>query len=163
MSACVFAGSFDPPTRGHESVINRCVARYGKVFVVVGENKDKNCLFTVSQRKKMLEKMFAETPFVSVISYLDYKDNYAEFLKENGVDTYVRGIRNQTDFEYEKEREDFNKREYPFIKTEYMHADEEFVDFSSSLVKKRIENGEDFSDLVPECILPDILEIIKEG
>lgn len=162
MSACVFAGSFDPPTRGHESVISRCVARYGKVFVVIGENKDKECLFTPQERKKMLETLFQDTPSVIVVNYADYKQDYAKFLLDNQITTYVRGIRNQTDFEYEKGQEEFNKIKYPFITTEYMHADEEFVGFSSSLVKKKIESGEDFSELVPESVLEEINLILKE-
>lgn len=142
---CVFAGTFDPVTKGHENVIDKCLKTYARVFVVIGENGDKTPAFSLAERKEILTCALKNKPRVTVEAYSDYKDRYAEFLKENGITAYVRGIRSEKDIEYENAYLKVNAKLYPFVKTVYITPDAEFANISSSLVRETLNKGEDVS------------------
>lgn len=156
MANCVFAGTFDPVTKGHKSIIDKCCLKYDMVFVVVGENPNKLCLFTREERVKLLEKCFINNPKVKVLAYFDLKDGYADFLKKQSVTDYVRGIRNDKDLKFEKQYEEKNKKIYPFITTKYIECDDIFKSISSTLVKEQIKK-EDYENLPQECV-----ELVKQ-
>lgn len=156
MANCVFAGTFDPVTTGHKSIIEKCCLEYDKVFVVVGENPNKLCLFTREQRVKLLEKCFENNPKVKVLTYHDLKDDYTQFLKNQGVTDYVRGIRNDKDLKFEKQYEEKNQEIYPFITTKYIECDDVYKSVSSTMVKEQIKN-KDYINLPFECV-----ELVKK-
>ena len=156
MANCVFAGTFDPVTTGHKSIIDKCCLEYDVVFVVVGENPNKLCLFTREQRVELLKKCFTANPKVKVLAYFDLKDDYADFLKNQAVTDYVRGIRNDNDLKFEKQYEIKNQEIYPFITTKYIECDQDFKSVSSTLVKEQIKK-EDYSNLPRECV-----ELVKQ-
>ena len=145
----VFAGTFDPITKGHESVINKCVKKHGSCLVVVGENPAKEPLFSEDERVLFIEKTFSDNPSVKVIKYSEYKDNYADFLAKNGIRTYARGIRNRQDLKYEKKYAKKNKKIYPTIKTKYIKI-KKYKDISSSLVKDLLVSSGDLENYLPE-------------
>ncbi len=160
MESCVFAGTFDPVTKGHENVINKCIKKYRKVFVVVGINDKKQSFFSEEERLFFLKELYKEQKKVEVLAYSKLKDNYAEFLKENQVSVYVRGIRNEKDLEYENSQIEKNKKLYPFIKTEYIKV-KKLNEISSSFVKELILTGKDFSEFVPKKCLEIILNAVN--
>ena len=162
MAKCVFAGTFDPITKGHESIIKRCLSKYDSVLVVIGKNDKKSCYFTEEERYNFAVKTFENFSNVTVIKYSDYGERYFDFVKENGYTVYVRGIRNDKDLQYEKEMEEKNKVLYPFFTTEYIQADEKVINVSSTAVRELIEKGQDFKSLVPETAYSEILSAIKE-
>ena len=162
MAKCVFAGTFDPVTKGHESIIKRLTEFYDSVLVVIGQNKEKICLFTEEQRYNLVKKTFSNTPKVKVIKYSDYGGGYIDYVKENGYTIYARGIRNEIDLQYEKKMEVINKKIYPFFTTVYINADEKTADCSSTVVRQKIANGQDFASLVPCQVYQDIFELIKQ-
>ena len=150
---CVFAGSFDPFTVGHKQIVQTCLEKYDKVFIVIGENPQKTCVMTLQQRQRAILSCFENNDRVIVVTYLQVKDNYADYLKSQGVSVYVRGIRNKQDLEFEKQMEQKNKQLYPFITTEYVFAQQQFERVSSSLVKQKLLSGQDAFDLIPnECL-----------
>ncbi len=156
MANCVFAGTFDPVTKGHVSIINKCCLKYDMVLVVVGENPNKQCLFTREERVKLLKKCFENNAKVKVIAYYELKENYADFLKKQGVTDYVRGIRNDEDLKFEKQYEEKNQEIYPFITTKYIECDDIFKSVSSTIVKEQIKK-EDYKNLPHECV-----ELVKQ-
>ena len=158
--ACVFAGSFDPLTLGHVEIIQQCADKYDKVFVTIGQNPNKKYLFNESQRQELLNLCFNNNDKIKVIKYSDFGERYADYLKEQGVTVYVRGIRNQQDFEYEKKSEEINARLYPFITTEYLTCSDSVKQISSSLVKQALLQG-DYSGL-PAVIVDKVKEFLQE-
>ena len=149
MKTCVFAGTFDPITIGHYFIIDKCSKQYEKVLVVIGQNPKKQCLLNEEQRLALVKKAFGDHINVQVYLYSTYKERYADFLKENNATVYVRGIRDQKDFEFEKQMEQKNKEIYPFITTEYIWCDE-YKEVSSSLVKQNVLEGKEYISLIPE-------------
>jgi pantetheine-phosphate adenylyltransferase len=150
---CVFAGTFDPFTVGHKQIVQTCLQKYDKVFIVIGENPQKTCVMTLQQRQRAILSCFENNQRVIVLPYSDIKNNYADYLKSQGVTVYVRGIRNQQDLEFEKQMEQKNKVLYPFITTEYLFAQKQFEGVSSSLVKQKLLSGENALKFIPkECV-----------
>lgn len=159
--SCVFAGTFDPITIGHERIINECVKRYGKVIVVIGDNPHKTTMFSCEDRKKAVQATFSSTDKVQVILYDDYSENYSEFLIKNGITTYVRGIRNDTDIEFENAYKKVNEKLYPFIQTVYIKADEDKAFISSTAVREMIASGKDYKKYVPQAAYETIKKILQ--
>lgn len=148
MRNCVFAGSFDPITVGHASVVEKCLKIFDRVFVVIGKNPNKRRFFTEEERLKLTEAAFKDNQRVTV-SLFSRHENYAEYLKQNEAYCYVRGIRNGKDFEYELAAEKINEKLYKDVVTVYLSADEKFKDISSSKVREIFSDGGDYLQYIP--------------
>ena len=159
-SACVFAGTFDPITCGHEEIISKCLNLYKKVIIVIGENDAKTPYFTLKERKMLVETMYKDNPNIEIIVYSEHKDKYYELLKERKAFFYVRGIRDSVDEAYERSSAEKNALIYPEITTEFIKADKKFKKVSSSFIRQRIFDGQDVSLYVPEKIKLVIKELI---
>ncbi len=159
---CVFAGTFDPVTTGHENIIKKCMEKYSGVIIVVGDNPKKNPFFTLDERKALLGVVFGGEPRVRITTYAEHSANYADFLRENGVTDYVRGIRSEKDREYEDAYARKNAELYPFVKTVYFTPDPEFSDVSSSLAREKIKNGEDFSQILSEKAYAAVCALLEK-
>lgn len=158
---CVFAGSFDPITVGHEDIIEQCLKEYNKVLIVIGENSHKIPLFTEKERLEIINAVYNGNERIRVATYSEHKNDYEEFLKSQGISVYVRGIRDKKDMEYESDYKKRNAKLYPFITTKYIMASEQFINVSSSLVRDKIENGEDFSSLLSKMAYNKTKEILS--
>lgn len=156
MKGCVFAGSFDPITVGHERVIRECAKEYDKVLVVIGENKDKSYMFDETTRARFVEKTFSDLDNVEVIRYSENRSRYGDLLKEKGCLDYIRGIRNDTDLAFEEQMKAVNEKIYSGIRTVYKYVQGQDALFSSSLVRETIVSGGDYSALVPKAVLEDV-------
>ena len=98
MKKCVFAGTFDPLTLGHEQAIKDCLQMFDEVVVAILVNPQKQPLFSVEQRKEMIALAF---PYEKRIKVVSFTGTVAKLLKQEQTNIYVRGIRNTVDFEYE--------------------------------------------------------------
>lgn len=163
MKNCVFAGSFDPITIGHESIIEKCLNAYDKVLVVVGDNGNKKSVFTFAERVEIISFVYRDQPKVKVIDYSKVKQDYVSLLKREGVTEYVRGIRNQIDEDYENAQIQQNKEIYPFIKTVFISADNEYKDVSSTLVRNKLANKEDLTGVVSQRAKEKIKQILSKN
>lgn len=132
----VYAGSFDPPTLGHEWVIRSGRKLFGRLVVAVAVNPAKKSMFTVQERVEMLKAMTAGFPNVEVTSFENVYT--ARFAKSVGAEYLLRGVRNGTDFEYEKTISDINSDLEPGILTLSLTPPPEVAKISSSLVKSLI-------------------------
>lgn len=161
--AAVYAGTFDPITVGHEQSVRSAIKAFGKVYVVVGENAGKKPYFCEEERVKLVSAALVESN-AEVIKFSDFngEKEYAEFLKNNGVRYYVRGIRDEKDFSYEKKAERRNAEVYPFIKTTYIFCENEYKSVSSTKVKKLLEKGKSVSEFIPISARDVFAEIITK-
>lgn len=161
--SAVYAGTFDPVTAGHINSIVHALSAFKKVFVTVGENPDKTQFFSLEERVKMLNAALKDCGAETLV-YSDFKSakEYGAFLRDNGVRYYVRGIRDERDFYYEKKAERRNAVIYPEIETAYIVCEEQFKNVSSSMVKSMLKKGKDVSEFIPLSARQTFEEIMRK-
>ena len=159
MKKCIFAGTFDPPTVGHEDVVLKCAKLFDEVVVAVLTNPQKQWLFTRAQRVALLKKLFERQKNVRVRTF----DGAAvDLLREEDTVFYVRGVRDTIDFEYENRNNYASKRLMPELITLYIPCEQSHLHVSSTLVKNSIKFKKDYADLIPASILQDVSALLEE-
>jgi len=152
MKRAVYPGSFDPVTYGHLDVIRRAAKMFDVLIVSVLNNKSKTPLFSVEERVKMLEEATKDIPNVKVDSFSGLLINYAA---ENNLHVSVRGLRAITDFEYELQIAQTNRKiSNGKLDTVFLTTSLEYAYLSSSSVKEIASFGGDISQCVPEFVAP---------
>ena len=152
----ILPGSYDPVTLGHLDVIRRAAKEHDEVYVVIFVNPEKTYTFSLDDRMRML--MLATDELDNVL--VSYSNGMVvDYMREHDIDKIIKGYRNDTDLEYEKKQADFN-RIYGGYETELIKCRSGFELISSTEVRKRIEQGEDISDLVPASVAKYIKEHI---
>lgn len=159
MKVCVFAGTFDPLTKGHEFVINKCLEMFDKVIVAVGVNVDKTPMFTLSERKQMISLAFGGESRVEVKSF---DGMLVDFMKEQGATINVRGIRDEVDYKYETTMERYNRDMYDKIITVYIPTPKELVHISSTAMRNIINLNGDLSAYVSQPVNQYIKALTKK-
>jgi pantetheine-phosphate adenylyltransferase len=147
-------GSFDPPTKGHVDVIDRCAGLFDRVVVAVANNPAKKPLFTAEERVDLLEKCCIQWPNVTIASF---DGLLVEFLRSAGADVIVKGLRAVTDFEYELQLAQMNRHLSGTV-TLFVPTNPEFGYLSSSLVKEVAALGGSVDSLVPPCVAAALKE-----
>lgn len=141
----LFAGSFDPFTIGHYSVVKRALPMFDKITIGIGINSGKKSMFPVEERVKAIEKAFAGEERIEAKVYDCLT---MDFAKEIGADVLLRGVRTTKDFEYEREIADINLK-LGGIETVLLISEPEYASISSSVVRELITYGKDVSELLP--------------
>lgn len=149
MRIAVFPGSFDPITLGHEDLIRRASTLFDKVIVAIGENSEKKYLFSLEDRINWLNKVFADNEKIYVDSY---KGLTVKYCKEQNSNFIIRGLRNSSDFEYEKQISQLNYIIGKGIETIFLISMPQYSHISSSIVREIIKNKGDASTLIPTQI-----------
>jgi pantetheine-phosphate adenylyltransferase len=139
-------GSFDPPTKGHLDVVERCVGLFDRVVVGVVHNPSKSPMFTAEERVALLEECTAGWPNVSVASFQGLLVDYA---LEIGAKTVVKGLRAVTDFDYEIQMSQMNRHLSGDVVSLFVATKPEYGYLSSSLVKEVARLGGSVDALVP--------------
>jgi|FaiFalFF_MnMetaG_3_1042247.scaffolds.fasta_scaffold21943_1 pantetheine-phosphate adenylyltransferase len=146
----VYPGSFDPITNGHLDIIHRCLSIFPRVVVAILENPEKAPLFSVEERKAMIQALFAGEPRVQVETF---RGLLVDFVRQVGARVIIRGLRAMTDFEYEFQMALMNRRLCPDVETVFLMAAESYSYVSSRLIKEIFRYGGDISGLVPPVVL----------
>ena len=141
----LFPGSFDPFTRGHESIVRRALPLFDKFVIAIGVNADKRSFMTMEQRKAWIESIFKDSPQVEVITYTSMTVDVA---REVGTQFIVRGVRLIQDFENEKHLAEVN-RDLTGIETILLYTLPEYSHISSSIVRELFRYGQDISPYLP--------------
>jgi pantetheine-phosphate adenylyltransferase len=153
----VCPGSYDPVTNGHLDVITRAAKVFDKVVVGVVNNpvRKEKTLFTAEERKAFLEEATADlgNVEVGVMSNL-----LVEFARENGAIAIVKGLRAISDFEYEFEMNQLNRKLAADIESMYIFASANYSFLSSTGVKEIATFGGDVGDLVPGPVAKALAE-----
>jgi pantetheine-phosphate adenylyltransferase len=143
----VFPGSFDPITRGHESVIKRALPLFDEVYIAVGVNAEKKSYFDLGLRMEWICKVFENFHQVKVIQY---EGLTVDLCKKLGAQYLLRGLRTSADFEFERSIGQINKKLYPDIETVFFLTAPEYTMLNSSIVRDILRNGGDASQFVPD-------------
>lgn len=149
----VFPGSFDPITLGHIDLVKRAINLFDQIIIAVGVNSSKKNLYPLEQRMMWLEKVFSAYPTVSVGSFEGLTVN---FCKEKEAGYLLRGLRNASDFDYEKTISQLNHIIGDELETVFLISRPEFSHVSSTIVREIIKGGGDVSSFVPEFIAQEI-------
>ena len=149
MTIAVYAGSFDPVTAGHLSVVRQAARLFGHVVVVVAINPDKRTLFTVAERMELLREVVALHPNVSVASTEGLIVDYARAI---GASVLLRGVRGATDAQFETTLAQANRALAPDLATLFLPAESHLAEVSSSRLKEKLARGEDVSDFCPPAV-----------
>jgi pantetheine-phosphate adenylyltransferase len=149
MRTAVYAGSFDPITRGHEDLIRRSLAFVDRIVVAVATNISKQPLFTLEERVAFVRAAAGEDPRVDV---QQFNGLLVDFAREVGANLIIRGLRAVADFEYEFQMALMNRHLAPQLETVFMVPSLDTTYISSSLVREVARFRGDVSGLVHPVI-----------
>ena len=149
MKRYVFPGSFDPITLGHQDIIHRVLPMCDELVIAVGENLDKEYMYTIKERLDFINKTHCKEVKIKVKSF---KGLTIDFCKSVDATAIVRGLRNPADFEFEKSIAQMNRR-LSGIETLFLLTAADYSYISSSIVREIIKNNGDYSSLVPDAVL----------
>ncbi len=150
MKAAIYPGSFDPVTYGHLDIIRRASEIFDELTVSVLNNKTKTPLFSVEERVKMLKEATRDLPIVTIDSFSGLLINYAA---EKNIHVAIRGLRAITDFEYELQIAQTNRKfSDGKLDTVFLTTSLEYAYLSSSTVKEIASFNGDISECVPDFV-----------
>lgn len=155
MAKALYPGSFDPVTYGHIDVIRRASELFDSLTVAVLNNGAKSPLFSVEERVNMLKGVCRDIPNVKVDSFSGLT---ADYVTNNGFNVIIRGLRAVTDFEYELQMAQTNRKLAPDADTVFLTTSLEYAYLSSTTVKEVAYFGGDISKFVPKEIQDLIFE-----
>ncbi len=153
MKIAVFPGSFDPITTGHVDLVKRALPLFDKIVVAVGVNTQKKYLFPLETRLTWLKKVFADEPKVEVDSFQNLTAHYCTKI---GARYLLRGLRNASDFDYEKTISQLNDIVGDGLETIFLISRPEYSHISSTIVREIIKGGGDASPFIPGTIDPKV-------
>lgn len=145
----IYPGSFDPLTNGHLDLIERGSKIFDELIVAILRNAEKDPLFTVAERREMLEQMVGRFDNVRVDTF---EGLLAEYAMKQGAKAVLRGIRAISDYEYELQMALMNRKLQPQLETVFMNSSEAYSYLSSRLVKEVFRLGGSVSGLVPASV-----------
>lgn len=149
MRIALFPGSFDPITVGHYDILQRAKVLFDKIYIGVGKNSSKQCLFSLEERIQFLHTCFAGDKQIEITQYDGLTVNYCLKIKAQFI---LRGLRSDTDFEYEKNIAQINKEVVPLVETVFMVCSPAYSAVSSTIVKDIKRNGGDISRYIPTAL-----------
>ena len=155
----VYAGSFDPITRGHEDLIKRSLQFVDRIIVAVATNVSKQALFTLDERVAFIRAAVGDDARVDV---RQFNGLLVDFAREVGASLIIRGLRAVADFEYEFQMALMNRHLAPGLETVFMVPSIETTYISSSLVREVARFGGDISGLV-HPLVTDALRAKSKG
>ena len=147
MSVAIFPGSFDPITNGHVDIINQAAAIFDKVYVVVMVNTAKKYLFTNEEREDLINDAVKDLKNVQVL--LKPNQLTINVAHDLGANTIVRGVRNTTDFLFEQQIAEMNKKMANDISTVLLFTEPENSFVASSIIKEIAQFNGDFASFLP--------------
>ena len=158
MIIAICPGTFDPIQNGHIDIIKRASNLADLVYVVVGVNPDKQPLFSVDERIKLIKKVTKDIPNIQIA----YNEGLTvDFAKKVGASLIIKGYRDEADLAYEEEMAFLNKQMAPAIDTILLKASLDYINVSSSSIKDAIASNQDISSYLPKEISKFVYKKIK--
>jgi pantetheine-phosphate adenylyltransferase len=154
----IYPGTFDPITRGHEDIVRRAARLFPEVVVAVADSPAKRPFFTQQERVQMAAEALADCPNVQV---LGFSGLLMHFVREEGAQIVLRGLRAVSDFEYEFQLAGMNRNIFPEVETMFLTPAEQYMFVSASLVREIALLGGDVSQFVSPMIQSRIAAKIR--
>jgi pantetheine-phosphate adenylyltransferase len=154
MRVAVYAGTFDPITRGHEDLIRRSLAFVDRLVVGVAINVAKQPLLSAEERVRLIQVAVGEDARVEVRQFTGL---LVDFARDSGATLSIRGLRAVADFEYEYQMALMNRHLYPELETLFMVPSVELTYLSSSLVREVAR----FKGRTSDLLHPEVEKVIR--
>lgn len=145
----VYPGSFDPLTNGHVDIIRRGLKVFDRVVVAVATNIRKQSLFSKEERIHLVQETFADEPRVEAATF---EGLLVDYMRRRGATAVIRGLRAVSDFEYEFQMANVNRKLLPQMETLFLMTGEEHFYVSSHIVRELAYLGGDVTGLVPPVV-----------
>ena len=145
----VFPGSFDPITTGHVDLVRRALALFDEIIIAIGVNSQKQTLFDLEKMKKWIEDVFKDEPRVKVDVFEGLTVHYC---KKVGAKFLLRGLRNASDFDYEKTISQLNHIVGENVETVFLISKPEYSHISSTIVREIIKGKGDAKPFLPDGV-----------
>ncbi|WP_163989156.1 pantetheine-phosphate adenylyltransferase [Pyxidicoccus caerfyrddinensis] len=149
MPVAIYPGSFDPLTNGHLSLIQRSLKMFDRLIVAIAVNPKKTPLFTEDERRQLIQDACGNDPRVEVDAFHGL---LVDYVRRRNAGVIVRGLRAVSDFEYEFQLANMNRKLAPDIETVFMMTGEDYFYISSQLVREVASFGGDVTGLVPDNV-----------
>ena len=159
MSTAIYPGTFDPLTCGHEDLVRRASALFGRVVVGVADSRSKKPFFTLDERIEMAREALASYRNVEVFGFTGL---LRDFVREHHGDLILRGLRAVSDFEYEFQMAGMNRQLIPDVETVFLTPDEKYMFISATIVREIAVLGGDASMFVPDAIKRRIADKVRQ-
>ncbi|NVJ02639.1 pantetheine-phosphate adenylyltransferase [Myxococcus sp. AM001] len=153
MPVAIYPGSFDPLTNGHLSLIQRSLKMFDRLIVAIAVNPKKTPLFTEDERRALIREAVQDDR----VEVDAFHGLLVDYVRRRNVGVIVRGLRAVSDFEYEFQLANMNRKLAPDVETVFMMTGEDYFYISSNLVREVASFGGDVTGLVP----PNVHEGLK--
>jgi len=145
----IYAGSFDPFTKGHQNVIDRGLRVFDKIIVALAHNVSKKTIFSFDDRVEIIKEIYKDRDNIVVDSF---EGLLVDYSKKIGTSVLLRGMRSVSDFEYELQMALANKTLYSEIETIFIVTDSKYSHISSSLIREIVSLGGSVKKMVPGVV-----------
>lgn len=149
----IFPGSFDPITKGHESIVRRAIGLFDNIIIAIGVNTNKVSYFDLEKRRKWIEQIFASEPTVEVQTYSGLTVDFCQKVNARYI---LRGLRTSADFEFERTIAQMNKAMLNDLETVFILSTPELSAINSTIVRDILKYGGDVSQFIPKGIKIDV-------
>ncbi|MBC7191272.1 pantetheine-phosphate adenylyltransferase [Marinobacter sp.] len=160
MTKVVYPGTFDPITNGHTDLIERAGRLFDEVVVAIAYNSKKSPLLNLQERCALVEKATAHLPNVTVKGFSNL---LAEFVREENATVLLRGLRAVSDFEYEFQLADMNRKLAPEVESVFLTPTNHLSYISSSLIREIASLGGDISEFVDPAVARALREKFRQN
>jgi pantetheine-phosphate adenylyltransferase len=157
MAVAIYPGSFDPITYGHIDIVRRARKLFSKLYIAVVANPHKSPLFTVKERVKLTQAALEEAG-INGLEVVSYDGLLIDCAREHGADAIVRGLRANSDFEYEFQMALTNRDLAPEFESVFFMTAGKWSFLASSMVKEVAMYGGDVSTFVPKSVEAALLK-----
>ncbi|MGC6367257.1 MAG: pantetheine-phosphate adenylyltransferase [Candidatus Marinamargulisbacteria bacterium] len=154
MNHAIYAGSFDPITKGHLDIIQRALTMFDLVHVSVIENVDKQALFSISERIDLIKNSIQSDRIIVE----GFEGLLVDYARDKGVYKLIRGLRAVSDFEYEFQMSLINRAQESKIDTIFLMTDQKYSYLSSSIVRQLAKFNGDISSYVSPYVQKKLKE-----
>lgn len=155
----IYPGTFDPVTNGHTDLIQRASQLFNEVIVGVAASPSKKPLFDLEKRVALIEEVTKHLPNVKVVGFSGL---LVDFAKSNQANVLIRGLRAVSDFEYEFQLANMNRRLSPDLESVFLTPAEENSFISSTLVKEVALHKGDVSEFVHAEVKSSLMKAISK-
>ena len=159
MTKAIYPGTFDPPTYGHLDLIERGSKVFDELIVAIGENPFKTPLFTVAERRQMIQK---HTQHLKNVKVDAFKGMLVDYVQGQHANIILRGIRTVSDFEEEFQRALTNRVLKNDLETVFIMTSEQYSFLNSRLIKEAAILGGDVSKFVPPEVEKQLIAKLKK-
>ena len=155
----IYAGTFDPMTRGHEDLVRRAACLFDRVIVAIAQNQPKRPFFSLAERVEMAQEVLAPYPNAEVCGF---DGLLMDFLHAKEAKVIIQGLRAVSDFDYEFQMAGMNRNLYPEVETVFLTPGEQYLFISATMVREIAVLGGDVSKFVQPAICGRLAKRVRE-